>query len=85
MTNVYRIPVTTVGGQQMCGVEGVALMIGVPAEQIDPNAPMPPEWLEQAKIRADEAAEHTVNMCSTGAVERFAAWLACSRWCAPGA
>lgn len=68
MTNVYRIPVTTVDGQQMCGVEGVALMIGVPADQIDPNAPMPPEWLEQAKIRADEAAEHT------GSRDLFDAW-----------
>lgn len=59
MTNIYPITVTTINGQQMCGVEAVALMLGVPADQIDPGADMPPEWLEQAKTRADEAAEHT--------------------------
>ena len=68
MTNVYEISVHTINGQQMCGVEGVALMIGVPADQIDPNAPMPPEWLEQAATRADEAAE------ATGTRDLFDAW-----------
>jgi hypothetical protein len=68
MTNTYPITVSTINGQQMCGVEGVALMIGVPADQIDPNAPMPPEWMEQAKIRADEAAE------ATGTRDLFDAW-----------
>lgn len=68
MMNIYPITVTTINGKQMCGVEGVALMLGVPADQIDINEPMPPEWLEQAKTRADEAAEHT------GSRDLFDAW-----------
>lgn len=67
-TNIYPITVTTVDGQQMCGVEGVALMLGVPADQIDPGAQLPHEWMEVARQRADEAAE------ATGSRDLIDAW-----------
>lgn len=59
VTRVYRVRVSTVQGQQMMCISGLALMLGVKPDQIQLDSPISPEFIEQARLRADEAHEAT--------------------------
>lgn len=56
---VYRVRVSTVQGQQMMCISGLALVLGVKPDQIQLGRPISPEFIEQARLRADEAHEAT--------------------------
>jgi hypothetical protein len=65
---IIKMPVWTVNGEILCSAEGVALLVGVSADEIRAQAMpneyeaakwLPPQWLKAARRRAREAMAYT--------------------------